>query len=489
MGENAAALSRKNRILLFLIISGVIIFLLAFQYLVQMRSYKEQAYQTATVLTNQVKEIIASNKREDEALLSSVKEDYITRAKAVAYITDRNSDIEYDIAELVRVAGLISVDEIHLFDEDGVIYGGTVPKYYGYSFDSGEQMAYFKPMLEDKSLSMCQDVTPNTAEAKSMMYAICWNDDGTRMIQVGIEPLRLIDELRSNEISEVVAGMPAYEGVEIIIADTGTGEILGSTISGQIGENLSDIGIKTDKYDLTDYAKFEAEIDGAKSYCEIYGYGEYIIAITQNKAVVNKNIFVTMIMVFIYLLFAEVAIYLIVKRMASIIIGEQKNANTDHMTEFLNRRAYENDLLEYEKENFGENFVYVSMDLNGLKVTNDNFGHDAGDKLIKGAAQCMRQCFGSYGKLYRMGGDEFAALIYADNTQLEKIKQDFINTMKEWSVENDMNLSVSCGYVQKHELPDKDIYEIAKVADARMYQEKEAYYKRSENDRRKGRRD
>ena len=299
MGENAAALSRKNRILLFLIISGVIVFLLAFQYLVQMRTNKEQAYQTATVLTNQVKEIIASNKREDEALLSSVKEDYITRAKAVAYIIDRNSDIEYDIAELVRVAGLISVDEIHIFDEAGVIYGGTVPKYYGYSFDSGEQMAYFKPMLEDKSLSMCQDVTPNTAEAKSMMYAICWNDDGTRMIQVGIEPLRLIDELRSNEISEVVAGMPAYEGVEIIIADTGTGEILGSTISGQIGENLSDIGIETDKYDLTDYAKFEAKIDGAKSYCEIHGYGEYIIAITQNKAVVDKNIFVTMIMVFI----------------------------------------------------------------------------------------------------------------------------------------------------------------------------------------------
>ena len=175
--------------------------------------------------------------------------------------------------------------------------------------------------------------------------------------------------------------------------------------------------------------------------------------------------------------------------MASIIIGEQKNANTDHMTEFLNRRAYENDLLEYEQENFGENFVYVSMDLNGLKVTNDNFGHDAGDKLIEGAAQCMKQCFGSYGKLYRMGGDEFAALIYADNTQLDKIKQDFTNTMKEWSEKNDMNLSVSCGYVQKHELPDKDIYEIAKAADARMYQEKEAYYKRSENDRRKSRRD
>ena len=70
---------------------------------------------------------------------------------------------------LSRIAELMRIDEIHVFDESGTIFSGTVPRYYGYSFDSGEQMAYFKPMLDDKTLSMCQDVTPNTAESKSMM--------------------------------------------------------------------------------------------------------------------------------------------------------------------------------------------------------------------------------------------------------------------------------------------------------------------------------
>ena len=40
-------------------------------------------------------------------------------------------------------------------------------------------MQYFKPMLTDKELTMCQDITPNTAEGKKIMYAITWNEDGT----------------------------------------------------------------------------------------------------------------------------------------------------------------------------------------------------------------------------------------------------------------------------------------------------------------------
>lgn len=57
-------------------------------------------------------------------------------------------------------------------------------------------MEYFKLMLEDKTLTMCQDVTPNTSEGKKIMYAITWDETGTRMIQVGIEPVRLLNEVK-----------------------------------------------------------------------------------------------------------------------------------------------------------------------------------------------------------------------------------------------------------------------------------------------------
>ena len=78
----------------------------------------------------------------------------------MSYIVDAKPQVENDVEELQKIAKLMSVDEIHLFDETGCITSGSVPKYFGYSFDSGTQMSYFKPMLTDKSLTMCQDVTP-----------------------------------------------------------------------------------------------------------------------------------------------------------------------------------------------------------------------------------------------------------------------------------------------------------------------------------------
>ena len=136
------------------------------------------------------------------------------RAKAVAYIINANPDAENNVDELKKIANLMSVDEIHLFDTTGKIYSGTIPKYYGYNFDSGDQMEYFKPMLEDKTLTMCQDVTPNTSEGKKMMYAITWDETGTRMVQVGIKPVRLLNEVKQNEISSIVENMPEPESLQ-----------------------------------------------------------------------------------------------------------------------------------------------------------------------------------------------------------------------------------------------------------------------------------
>ena len=76
---------------------------------------------------------------------------------------------------------------------------------------------------------MCQDVTPNTSEGKAMMYAITWNEAGTMMVQVGLKPQRLLDELKQNEISTVVSDMPVYKGMELYVADADTELVKGAT--------------------------------------------------------------------------------------------------------------------------------------------------------------------------------------------------------------------------------------------------------------------
>ena len=193
---------------------GLILMALVIQMAILNWINNKNTAKMSEVLLDRVVNVIEKNEDDEKNMITSLKEDYIVRAKAVAYIINANPDAEKNVDELKKIANLMSVDEIHLFDTTGKIYSGTIPEYYGYNFDSGDQMEYFKPMLEDKTLTMCQDVTPNTSEGKKMMYAITWDETGTRMVQVGIEPVRLLNEVKQNEISSIVENMPEPESLQ-----------------------------------------------------------------------------------------------------------------------------------------------------------------------------------------------------------------------------------------------------------------------------------
>ena len=158
---------------------------------------------------------------------------------------------------------------------------------------------------------------------------------------------------------------------------------------------------------------------------------------------------------------------------------------TDGLTGLLNKRAYIEDVSKKESHGLDATFVYLAIDINGLKVTNDTLGHEAGDELIKGAAECVSRCFASNGRAYRTGGDEMVVMFNADITELDKIKADFDETVASWSGRLVDRLSLACGYVCAEEYPGKPITELANIADKRMYEAKAEYYKRKENDRRK----
>lgn len=163
-------------------------------------------------------------------------------------------------------------------------------------------------------------------------------------------------------------------------------------------------------------------------------------------------------------------------------------SNTDEMTHLYNRRAYEEAIEEYKQTGIPEDLVYISIDVNGLKVVNDTLGHAAGDELIIGASQCIARCFGKYGKIFRTGGDEFIALINVSPDVLERLKLDIQDVTIGWRGRSIKELALSCGYVTRWEAEDLSIHEISVLADQRMYKAKEAYYKNKGIDR-KGQKD
>lgn len=418
---------------------------------------EKNAQTTSNVLLDRVIAVLDKNESSEERFVKSLKDDYIVRAKAISYIVDAKPEVEYDIDELQKIASLMSVDEIHFIDKTGTIYSGSIPKYFGYSFDSGEQMAFFKQMLNNYDLTLCQDVTPNTAEAKEMMYAITWNESKTHMVQVGITPKRLLKELKQNQISNVVADMPVYKGMEIYVVNSKTKIIEGATDKNKIGKKI---------------------LTSNKNYQYVTRkYGNYNVSVSISESMFSQNNIVAILIVGIYLTLASCLLVLMLSRVLKEKYEKEKymyTSNTDELTKCFNRRAYDSDM---EKLDLNAEWVYISLDLNGLKQANDSLGHSAGDELICAASNCMKFAFASYGKIYRIGGDEFVVWIQNSVSNLDSILQVFDSTIHEWHGKYSNSISVSYGVVKSSEQSFDSVQEISKLADERMYKRKSEYYK------------
>ena len=438
---------------------------------------------TSQVLLDRVISIIDKNETSEAQLIDSLKDDYIVRAKAVSYIIDAKPKVEYDVDELQKIAKLISVDEIHIFNEKGVIYSGSIPKYYGYSFDSGEQISYFKDMLKDKNLSMCQDVTPNTSEAKEMMYAITWNESKSKMIQVGISPKRLLKELKQNEISKVVANMPVYDGMELIVADRASNEIEGATDSEKLGMTMQEIGIKVPELSDTPL-EIHATINGKSERCMLRQHGSFIVAVTMENTFYHEGNTIAIIIVGVYLTIASCCMIFLLSKFMKEKYEKEKllyTSNTDELTKCYNRHAYETDMHALD---LNQEWIYLSLDLNGLKHANDTLGHAAGDELIKAAADCMKEVFYKYGKVYRVGGDEFVVLLDKHVNDFNTLVQSFETKVDNWHGELVTSMGISYGVVFSKEQTWQSVEEVSKIADDRMYKSKWLYYQKNGMDRR-----
>ena len=184
------------------------------------------------------------------------------------------------------------------------------------------------------------------------------------------------------------------------------------------------------------------------------------------------------------------AIVLVIMLLAVRIIIARTRALTsasfvDQSTQLLNRRAFEEKKAELAQAGLKEDFVYITADLNGLKRVNDDLGHTAGDELIKGAADCLKECFGKYGEVYRIGGDEFAAMLRLSEPALKEAMVRLDRTTESWSGQQVKGLSISCGVATAREFPSENIGELIRISDERMYAAKAAHYAKNGNDRRR----
>ena len=307
------------------------------------------------------------------------------------------------------------------------------------------------------------------------------------MVQVGVDGNRFPKILNGNQIETIIGKIPGNKSTDIILTDAGSSTIRATTKRDLMGKNLEDIGIFLDEQDYSSRLDFETGFKENPIYCSAQKYDGYRIIIAQYKNVVNETVPVTLITFTEYLILVFIIMSFVLNFLYDKFMQEKTFALKDQLTNLYNRREYEDTLSHYKKSPMEDDLVFISMDVNGLKQVNDEQGHDAGDKLLKGAASCLDKVFGKYGKTFRVGGDEFAAIIYTDKFLLSVLKEDFIAAQREWSQESGITLVISTGYAPCTDYPDADIMSLAKTADTEMYDAKARYYSVSPHNRRRRR--
>lgn len=152
-------------------------------------------------------------------------------------------------------------------------------------------------------------------------------------------------------------------------------------------------------------------------------------------------------------------------------------AKTDTLTGLGNRRALEMYISELASSHEPSIRVgCIVCDLNDLKITNDRYGHDVGDKLIKDFAQCLKECFENRGVPFRTGGDEFYVLFSDVEVDMSAMMRRLLIGIEGTATDSEVRISCSRGcyadYVPSHN--EAAIWDIIKLADAEMYKQKRA---------------
>lgn len=226
---------------------------------------KKEANYTAQTTFYHIEQILNENQKDLNKQKKEYRQTCIDNAQAVAYSLQENPDALYNIDELKKIAQYVEVDEIHIFNKQGVIISGTHPEYYGYSFDSGKQLSFFKPLLSNQNLQLTQKIMENTASHIKMQYSALWSENKEFIVQVGMNHENASKSTKKNQLSYLFKLFRVNNEAQYYAINSKNHKIVGTTHH-HIGDVASSIGLKDTQIKEAKNGFF-TEIDGQLSYC------------------------------------------------------------------------------------------------------------------------------------------------------------------------------------------------------------------------------
>jgi diguanylate cyclase (GGDEF)-like protein len=152
-------------------------------------------------------------------------------------------------------------------------------------------------------------------------------------------------------------------------------------------------------------------------------------------------------------------------------------SRTDPLTKLYNRRHFdEHARLEFQRAmRYGNPLAFIVLDLDNLKIINDNYGHAVGDSVLSTLSENLRSQIRPFDLLVRLGGDEFIVML-VDTKQEQAYST--ANRICEWVSQTpvlydsySIQISVSIGVTMVRP-EDNDLDRILERTDSALYRAK-----------------
>lgn len=161
----------------------------------------------------------------------------------------------------------------------------------------------------------------------------------------------------------------------------------------------------------------------------------------------------------------------------------QRLADMDALTGMFSRSSYERDIQNII---LNSGIMIVSFDLNNLKLCNDKYGHKMGDEYLLSASALIAKIFQKYGKIYRIGGDEFCCIIEKAKECpikycIEQMAVEEAKLEKSRKGAHPYKLRVACGYAVYDPGKDDNLEATRERSDMMMYKNKEEIKEKEKN--------
>lgn len=314
------------------VVAAALLAILVLNWGLQGRNARSQMIQNSALKLGQISQTIDNNEVELQNLKESLSEDYLTRAYAFAYIIQQNPSVLESQQEMERIAELLNVDELHVIDENGILFAGSISKYFGMDFHTTDQTKEFLSILDDPDSYLVQDIRPNGYEEKVFQYIGVARQDKKGIVQVGMAPTRMLEAQKRNQLDYIFSRVPVDAGGVLFAIDKDSGEVLAHSDEKMAGSSMEDLGLSEKEIADCRDGGFIRQ-DGEKIFCVIQEKGSLILGAGENEDQLYDERNTQTLLTFCYLLLVYLVTILVINRLLKYQIEDGMHTIMDDLNE------------------------------------------------------------------------------------------------------------------------------------------------------------